>query len=181
MIVSASENAPPHDEAAWRRDCIRRDWPGLAAAAEHLLAVRLKGDPAAVQAKRLTQLEAQNREATMRDLAAIWQAVVDKQDFPELSVGHAAIWADLKGAAASWAKIAAGRPGDQATADLVTRVEALAWYHQPVTDLGTPMIVLCHRVNQHWRQVHASRPAKPTPAPAPAMPPAPKLRQEALF
>lgn len=173
MILCASPNAPAYNEAEWRRDCLRRDWPGLAAAAERLLAERLQRDPASVEAQRLTPLEAQNRERIMRDVVAIWRAVVRKEDIPELVISHAATRADLDGAAAAWARISKSKPGDQGCADLADRVAALAWYHQPASDAGTPMIIFCHRFNQSQRALNASRPAKPAPAPAPTPAPAP--------
>ena len=188
MILSASPNAPPFDAAEWHRDCLRRDWAGLAAAAERLLADRLERDPAAVEAERLTTAEAQSRERIMRDVVTIWRAVVRKQDLPELAVSHAAARADLEGAAAAWARISKSRPGDQGCADLAIRVAALAWYHQAVTPAGTPQIVFIHNFNQYSRSIAGSRPAAPKKAPTPlATAPAPPrtkaatARQAGLF
>lgn len=189
MILEASPNAPAYDEAEWRRDCIRRDWPGLAAAAERLLAERRQRDPASVEGGRLTVAEARTREQTMVDVVAIWRAVVRKEDLPDLAVSHAVTRADLEGAAAAWERISKSRPGDQGCADLAARVAALARYHQPATDAGTPEIIFCHRFNQHMRAQAASRPAKPVPAltPAPTQPRAParlkpaEPKQEGLF
>jgi hypothetical protein len=155
----------------------RGDWTGLAAAAERLLADRAQADPASVAAGRLTAIEAENRLRTMGDLAAIWRAVASKEAIPELQVEHAATRADVMAAAKAWAKIAAAQPSQCLMAE---RVAALAWYHQPATTLGTPMIVLVHEFNQHHRALRASRPAKPAAAPAPASA-GPKLRQQRLF
>lgn len=167
MMLCGSPNAPAHDEAAWRRDCIRRDWPSLAAAAERLLADRRQRDPASVEASRLTEAEARARELTMASVVAIWRAVVRHEALPELTASHAATRADLEGAAAACARIAQSRPGDQGSADHAMRVAALAGYHRAVAPDGTPMIIAVHLFNQHWRHLRACRPtiAKPTAIP----------------
>ncbi|NYT43139.1 hypothetical protein HZY97_20355 [Sphingomonas sp. R-74633] len=172
MILSASPNAPADPDAG--KPAMRHDWHGLAAAAERLLADRFKSDPASVEAGRMTMLEAQNRQLTMRDLASIWRAVVRREPMPELAVSHAATRADLEAAAAAWAKIAKGRPDDQGCADLAALVAALAWHHQPMTPAGTPAIVLLHISNQHTRALAANRPAKPATMPIPTPAPAPQ-------
>ncbi|GEM_PF-6451231 len=173
MILSASPNAPAHDADAWRLEGLRRDWRMLAAAAERLLADRLEKDPASVAANRMTALDATNRELTMRDLVAIWRAVVRKEPIPELQVSHAATRADLEAAATAWARIAKSRPGDQGCSNHAARVAALARYHQSPAPSGTPEIVHLHEMNQHNRALAASRPAKPAPKPAPAAAPSP--------
>lgn len=165
------------------------DWEGLAAVAERLRDDRARDDPKYVQAKKLTQRQADDRARVSQALALQWRAIARREPIPWLDAGHSEIRADLEAAAASTERRAACDP--QTAVQLTSTqlpystfadaVAALLWQQQPYRDgTDTPRIVFIHSINQMAREERAKRPAKPASA-KPALPPAPPLRQSGLF
>lgn len=135
------------------------DWPALARGAEYLLALRLRDDPAAVQARKLSQLQAARREAVARAAAAIFAAISAQEDIPDLPVSNAAIADDLARTADLVARYAAGSedPAIKAYAAALGMIAA----HCRLTDAGALTVVQCHRINQQARATRAAQsPAK---------------------
>lgn len=162
------------------------DWRGLAAVAERLRDDRARDDARYVEAEKLTQQQADDRARISNALALQWRAIVRRETIPSLDAGPLEIRLDLEAAYASTAKRAKLKPdvavqlgiGQVSYAQFASAIEALLWQQQPFRDgTDTPRIVFIHEINQQARAERNSRPA----GAAPALPPAPPLRQSGLF
>ncbi len=137
------------------------EWPALARVAQLLLDQRIAGYPAQIARARMTQALADDGLRTMRAVAAIWRAVVDRQDIDERDpiAALGASWAEMRADLSTTATRAAGRAaaamreGVADPDDFAACVAALAWQAQgwkPGADI--PHIVFIHNTNQRLRR-----------------------------
>lgn len=129
------------------------DWPALLATARKLLADRVEGDPAQLEAGRLTEDQVDLRQRVARSIVAMWTAMIDRADAPECEALEFDIRTDLTAVAQAAAGRAARDPdaivmrdegGSPVTRTLFAhRLAALAWWHDRwERGFGSPRILI---------------------------------------
>ena len=127
------------------------EWPALAQVANHILAARVAGFPAAVEAGKMTPEAAARGIRISTALATLWQAVTRRTDIPPLD----AKWSEMADDLATAAARAAGKQMP-AGEDYPACVAALAWHAQPwMPGAPTARIAAIHLINQSARAMQA--------------------------
>lgn len=106
-------------------------WEIFAPLARRLLADRLSGDAAQVQAGHLTEQEAAARATAARDIASVWDAITAGQVPPDTSLPASAIAADLATAIARIEDRQTRMVPEKGDEDLLPCMKALWWWMRP--------------------------------------------------